>query len=181
MEKDFTYYPKYLEDVFEEVYEEIKDKVVAQTKGRSSCFFTLHEIDLFEMLGESSANYNAKYKIVPEIIKKIRREVEILSKVIYDYVLVHIYRDGGGISWHNDKEALNSTIASVSFGITRNFRLKKMDRKTGYDYELNLGPGDVLIMHPGCQKRYLHTIPSSSSPSVSGIRINLTFRQYELR
>ena len=86
----------------------------------------------------------------------------------------------------NDSEALNSTVASVSLGAERKFRIKTQGRKKGWDEEFKLGSGTLLVMHgpnkdnnyTGFQSVYYHTVPVEKK--VKGIRINLTFRQLEL-
>ena len=112
--------------------------------------------------------------------------MEQQSKKTYDYVLVHIYDTGdAGISYHRDNEALNSSISSVSLGATRKFRFKKIGRKKGWDSELYLHDGDLVIMHgpdpisgrKSCQNIYLHSVPVEKK--VKEPRINLTFREYE--
>ena len=96
----------------------------------------------------------------------------------YDYVLVHIYYSGkGSIAYHNDSEAMNSSIASVSFGSTRKFRFRKIGKTKGWDHEFRLGSGDLFMMYKGCQSKYMHSVPIERS--VKSQRINLTFRKYE--
>ena len=41
---------------------------------------------------------------------------------------------------------------------------------------LSLNHGDLLIMHPDCQKEWLHSVPTRKG--ITGQRINLTFRCY---
>jgi alkylated DNA repair dioxygenase AlkB len=179
----FTYKSKLVpEKYFDILYEEVKDKV-EKNSSRKSCVYNLHNINLD--VGYSVPSYN--YSEVPSSLGEIRTLVEKDTNEIYDYVLVHIYEDGNSmITWHNDKEALNSTICSISLGAARKFRLKEKERKTGWDYEFYLSSGDMILMHKpsdlndfiGCQNKYLHTIPVESK--VKNRRINLTFRQYEI-
>ena len=160
---------------FDEVYDAIKDKVAYATKGRRSCLFFLHKMDLL------SESYSNKFgcEEVPQIIERIRTKVELMTGQIYDYVLVHIYLDGtAGIAWHSDKEAVGSFVCSVSLGISRKFRLRKIGRKTGYDHEFILGHGDIFVMKPQCQSIFQHCV--AVEKSVKDKRINLTFRQYEI-
>lgn len=179
----FTYKPKLIpEKYFNILYEEIKNKVV-KNSNRKSCVYNLHDINLD--IGYSVPSY--KCSEVPTSLEEIRTLVEKDTNEIYDYVLVHIYEDGKStINWHFDREALNSTICSVSLGATRKFRFKeKEERKTGWDYEFSLSSGDTIIMHKpselnnfvGCQNKYYHTVPVESK--VKDRRINLTFRQHE--
>ena len=171
----FTHLPKAIEDCYDEVYREVKDKVEYATKGRRSCLFALHEIDL---LGKRYGNSYSHVE-VPPIIQEIRTKVELLTKQVYDYVLVHIYLDGqSGIAFHSDKEAGASTVCSVSFGASRKFRLRRVGETKGFDHEFILNSSDVFIMHPGCQTKYQHAIIPEKR--ITKPRINLTFRQYEI-
>ena len=171
----FTHLPKAIEDCYDKVYREVKDKVEYATKGRRSCLFALHEIDL---LGKRYGN-SFPHTEVPEIIQEIRTKVELLTKQVYDYVLVHIYVNGeAGIAYHSDAEAHLSTVCSVSLGESRKFRLRRVGETKGFDYEFILGSSDVFIMHPGCQTKYQHAIIPEKR--ITKPRINLTFRQYEI-
>lgn len=63
---------------------------------------------------------NYKWSDAPSILNEICKIVENFTKEKYDYVLVHIYPSGNSsIGAHFDKEAMNSSIASVSLGATR--------------------------------------------------------------
>ena len=171
----FTHLPKAIEDCYDKVYEGVKDKVEYATKGRRSCLFALHEIDL---LGKRYGNSYSHVE-VPTVIQEIRTKVELLTKQVYDYVLVHIYLTGeAGISWHSDSEAVNSYVCSVSLKTPRKFRLRRVGETKGFDHEFILGPGDVFLMMPGCQTKYQHAIIPEKR--ITEPRINLTFRQYEI-
>ena len=171
----FAHLPKAIEDCYDEVYEGVKDKVEYATKGRRSCLFALHEIDL---LGKRYGN-SFPHTEVPPIIQDIRTKVELLTKQVYDYVLVHIYLDGqAGIAYHSDSEAHLSTVCSVSLKTPRKFRLRRVGETKGFDHEFILGPGDVFVMLPGCQTKYQHAIIPEKR--ITEPRINLTFRQYEI-
>lgn len=163
------------ENTYEKIYEEIKDKVSYSTKGRRSCLFALHSLDL---LGSGYAN---KFSCdeVPTIIQDIRTKVELLTGQVYDFVLAHIYLDGdAGIAYHSDAEANDSFVCSVSFGASRKFRLRRIGETKGYDKEFILGDGDVFVMKPTMQSVYKHAIIPEKG--VKNPRINLTFRQYEI-
>ena len=185
----WTYKPKFLPSyVFPAMYEIIKEYCKPGTsKKRVSCWFdNIHS-------KSSRDNTNIGYGYLPgyswidapSILMEICKLVEQYTKEKYDYVLVHIYPDGNSsISWHNDSEAINSSIASISLGAARKFRLKRIGRKEGWDTELKLTDGDLVWMHgpdlntgrPSCQKVYYHTVPVEKT--VKEPRINLTFRQY---
>lgn len=133
---------------------------------------------------ENHDNYTSKYSI--PIIKRdespmlcfIWNIIESFFKIKFDYCLCHLYRDGNDlINWHRDNEAMKSTIVSVSVGATRKFRFRKNGQTKGYEAEFNLESGSLLLMRPGCQQRYIHSVPQEKR--VKHPRINLTFRQFE--
>jgi alkylated DNA repair dioxygenase AlkB len=112
------------------------------------------------------------------ILQEIRSRLEETLKLRFDYCLVHIYQEGKNhISWHNDKEAWSTGVASVSLGQTRKFRLRKLGRKSGCDYQYFLENGDLLYMKPGCQQHFEHCVPKELA--LKKPRINLTFRQLD--
>jgi alkylated DNA repair dioxygenase AlkB len=107
----------------------------------------------------------------------IRRRVEAVTGERYDSVLLNRYRDGrDGMGWHSDDEAAlgpEPAIASVSFGATRRFRLKR--RRGAGAVDLELGHGDLLLMRGRTQHEYVHSVPKTARPV--GERVNLTFRR----
>jgi len=112
----------------------------------------------------------------PVEISEIRSIIEEFTGIRTDYVLCHIYRGipeekkpgGDHIGWHNDAEALNSSVISVSLGAKRKFQFCKIDQKGKVCDELCLKSGDVLHMHgprgktDGCQKVLKHRVPPMS-------------------
>lgn len=114
------------------------------------------------------------------ILNKIKTKVEKKLNTTYDYCLCHIYRTGkDSLGYHSDKEALDSDVASLSFGATRKFRFRKVGKTSGYEVEYELKNGDLLHMLPGCQRKYSHSVPSQAT--VTEPRINLTFRKLEIQ
>jgi hypothetical protein len=59
------------------------------------------------------------------------------------------------------------TIASLSLGTPRAFRLRQIDAvdeayastRPTRTYEVNLAHNSLVLMTPGCQERYKHTVP----------------------
>jgi alkylated DNA repair dioxygenase AlkB len=55
-----------------------------------------------------------------------------------------------------------TTIASLSLGTPRAFRLRQTDpieapKTPTRTYEINLGHNSLVLMNAGCQERYKHT------------------------
>lgn len=94
----------------------------------------------------------------------------------FDSCFANLYEDGGdSIGWHaDDEDWIGPWIASVTFGGTRRFIMRrKDDHRTKHEYAL--GHGDLLVMPPGTQEVWEHCIPKTKQEVVP--RINLTFRQ----
>lgn len=197
----WNYYPKFFpSNWYEELYSDIKDKVsgyfTMASRGevgklypsnRLSCFFMdsdKNNEQNDEKNNEKSNVEKFSYSELPvfdwkdsPMITKIRLNVQLKLSERYDYCLCHIYRDGkDNINFHSDKEALDSDIASVSFGAQRKFRLRSLDKTKGYDFEYLLGNGDLFHMLAGCQRKYKHAIPKELT--IKEPRINLTFRKF---
>ena len=189
MQKDpyFDYLPNFIDsNLFSPIFIQVAEKCYSGLNGsRLSCIYD----DLISNDNDEEYIYNTgklpryDWKEAPKELISIKEKLENHTGQKFDYVLFHIYASGfSSISYHSDFEALNSTVVSVSLGATRKFRFKKIGRKRGWDHELLLKSGDVVIMHPpregrkGCQEVYLHTVPKELK--VKNARINLTFRQY---
>lgn len=112
------------------------------------------------------------WKKAPKEILEIRKMMEEFYEYKFDYVLCHIYRGdtehGIGkdyIGPHNDKEALDSEIVSVSLGATRRFQIHPIDDVKSVVEETRLKCGDVVHMHgpregqKSCQRKYKHSVP----------------------
>lgn len=108
----------------------------------------------------------------------LRVDIEQSFGYKYNIVIGSWYRDGNdSIGWHSDSEpsmGISPAIASISLGATRKFQIKP--KKGGEITSYQLGHGDLVIMHPGCQQTWVHQVPKTKKPV--GIRINLTFRPH---
>uniref|UniRef100_B8HW11 2OG-Fe(II) oxygenase n=1 Tax=Cyanothece sp. (strain PCC 7425 / ATCC 29141) TaxID=395961 RepID=B8HW11_CYAP4 len=108
----------------------------------------------------------------------IKQEIETIAGVIFNSVLLTLYRDGqDSMGWHSDDEpelGTNPIIASVSFGATRKFQLRHKSRKDLDKVVINLSHGSFLLMAGITQHHWQHQIPKTTK--VTNPRINLTFR-----
>jgi alkylated DNA repair dioxygenase AlkB len=111
----------------------------------------------------------------PELVA-LKRAVEQLTATVYNSCLLNLYHDGNeGMAWHSDDEkslGKDSTIASVSLGAEREFRLKH--KHTADLVSVRLASGSLLVMKGTTQSHWLHCIPKSKK--ITTPRINLTFR-----
>ena len=107
----------------------------------------------------------------------IRQQLSEQCDTVFNSVLLNWYRNGDDhISWHTDAErelGINPTIASVNFGETRRFLLRRNDDPQ-QKIELPLSHGSVLIMSGALQHHWQHSVPKQKAVKKS--RINMTFR-----
>lgn len=95
----------------------------------------------------------------------------------FNSVLLNWYRSGDDhMSWHADDEpelGRNPVIASVNFGATRRFLLRRTDDHAE-KIELPLSHGSLLVMSGALQHHWQHSVPRQKR--VADSRVNLTFR-----
>lgn len=112
----------------------------------------------------------------------IKMEVEKVAKTNFNSVLLNWYRDGDDyLSWHADDEkelGENPVIASVNFGQTRDFVLRRNDNQS-IKIVIPLKHGTLLIMRGETQHFWQHSVPKRKK--VTGSRINLTFRNIRIQ
>lgn len=121
----------------------------------------------------------------PAALRVLQDQLEEVTGTWFNSLLANLYRDGhDSIDWHSDDEpslGTNPIIASLSFGDTRVFELrKKPPHGLGGDFafcqmaRIPLVSGSLLIMEGSTQADWQHRVPKEyhdRSP-----RINLTFR-----
>jgi alkylated DNA repair dioxygenase AlkB len=112
------------------------------------------------------------------LITELNNTVERATGFEFNSVLVNLYRDGNdSVSWHADDEpslGRSITIASLSFGVSRDFQLKRKNGQ-GKIITVRLENGSLLLMQHPTQRYWLHQIPKRKK--IGAERINLTFRQ----
>jgi alkylated DNA repair dioxygenase AlkB len=108
----------------------------------------------------------------------IKNRIEKELDIKFTSCLLNYYRSGNdSMGWHQDNEkelGLNPSIASVSFGETRPFQLKHIDRKELPKTDILLNSGSLLLMKGTTQHYWKHQIPKTTKTIEP--RINLTFR-----
>jgi len=108
----------------------------------------------------------------------IKSRIDIEANVNFSSVLLNLYRHGkDSVSWHQDNEkelGRNPVIGSVSFGETRPFQLKHLERKELPKVDILLTHGSFLLMKGSTQHFWKHQIPKTTRKL--NPRINLTFR-----
>lgn len=115
----------------------------------------------------------------PEWFLPLLDQVNHTAQAQFNGCLLNLYRDGDDrMGWHADDEAeidQSQPIASLSLGSTRDFLFRHRSDPTKRA-AIPLADGDLLIMHPGCQGQWMHSVPQRRK--VKTMRINLTFRHF---
>ncbi len=172
-EKLYEYYPREFIGIdYQALYNEVK-YYLRQNNSRKTCVL-VDEDDLSKI----RKIYNTlNIGFFTPIIQHIKEKLEEKFNRKIGYGLVQYYENGeSNISWHNDKEAINSFVLSVSFGSIRNFNMRDINTKKLVD-KIALIHGDVFYMKDGFQTTYEHCIPIEKN--VNYPRISLTFREFE--
>jgi len=131
-------------------------------------------------IGNDSYTYsgttNVAHAWLPEL-EELRARLETATAARYNSCLANLYRGGAdSVSWHSDDEpelGVNPTIASISLGDTRDFKLR--NEATREVSTIPLSHGDLVVMRGESQTAWRHSVPKRAH---AGTRINLTFRYY---
>lgn len=111
-------------------------------------------------------------------LRWMKAQIETVCSTQFNSVLLNWYRSGQDhLSWHTDAEkelGTNPTIASLNFGETRRFILRRNDDHQD-KIEIELGHGDLLIMQGALQHHWQHSVPKQAK--ISKGRLNMTFRE----
>jgi alkylated DNA repair dioxygenase AlkB len=138
-------------------------------------------------IGDADAVYTySRTRFVPRpwiaALAALRDWLAALTGAPYNSVLCNLYRNGqDSMGWHSDDEpelGAAPTIASLSFGAVRRFRLRHR-RDPALRLELELAPGSLLLMRGSTQALYRHDLPRTARPL--GPRLNLTYRHVASR
>lgn len=133
--------------------------------------------------GDSGKYYTySSIKSIPNEWNKgllyLKEKIEKFVGVEFNSVLLNWYRDGDDyLNWHADDEkelGVNPVIASVNFGETRDFLLRRND-DASKKLIIPLKHGTLLLMSGELQHYWKHSVPKRKG--VKGSRFNLTFRR----
>ena len=110
------------------------------------------------------------------LLAELRDQASSRAGVIFNSVLANLYRNGSdSIGWHADNEpelGSKPVIASLSFGATRSFQMRRRDET--HRAMIDLHDGDLIVMRGLTQTLWVHRIPKVAGKV--GPRVNLTFR-----
>ena len=108
----------------------------------------------------------------------LRQRIETATGAHFNSVLLNHYRHGrDSMGWHADDEpelGPAPTIASLSLGATRRFRLRPRAGLGHPPFGLDLPSGSLLLMRGPTQQHWQHALPKTARPVAA--RLNLTFR-----
>lgn len=111
------------------------------------------------------------------LLLELQEALVPICKRQFNSVLLNWYRSGADhISWHTDAEpelGQNPLIASVNFGASRRFLLRRRDEHN-VKLEIPLQHGSILVMAGALQHHWQHSVPKQKKVKAS--RVNLTFR-----
>lgn len=164
------------------IYNKLLEEIHWQHKQIKMFGKMVLEPRLTSWMGDSGATYTysgVKQEPLPWIplMDELKRNVETITGKMFNSALLNYYRDGkDSMGWHRDNEkelGLEPTIASLSFGAQRVFKVRTYSEKNN---EINLLPtsGSLLVMGGRMQQHWEHALPKQLKCS-SG-RINITFR-----
>lgn len=183
-EADLVYYPDFLK---KEEADHFYQTILENTQWRQDTirFFGKEHLQprLTALFAENDRTYTYSGLEMeplpfPESILQIKKKLEELSGKNFTTCLLNLYRNGqDSMGWHSDDEkelGRNPTIASVSLGEERLFKLKHKNLK---EAKLDLVPthGSLLLMQGSTQHFWKHQLPKTKQEK--GQRINLTFRK----
>ena len=116
------------------------------------------------------------------VLNELRDLVQSCTSKKFNSVLLNQYRGGSdSMSWHSDNEQElgdNPSIASLSFGGTRRFRLRNTINKK-QTLSIDLSDASLLVMAGPLQHNWQHALPKTKKTIAP--RINLTFRNIKAK
>lgn len=180
------YFPDFFrKDESDQFFEKLKNQIEWKHEPIKIFGKTIMQPRLTALYGNPEKPYGYSGIIMQPLVwtdflLEIKNWVEEKAETCFTHVLLNYYRDGkDSMGWHRDNETIlgpNPTIASVSFGETREFQIRHFAEKK-YKLKLPLDHGSLLIMSGSSQHHWEHQIPKSAKPF--GPRINLTFRKIQ--
>ena len=104
---------------------------------------------------------------------ELRRTLEQHTGKKFNFCLINHYDDAKGIAYHSDnlRNSVHGTIASVSIGATRTFRVRH--KLTGTVTDIPLRHRDLFVFDEQWNADHWHGIPVEKN---AAYRCNLTFR-----
>ena len=184
-DSSITFYPEFLSyNQSNQLYHSLLEEV-DWTQNDITIFGKTHKVPRLEAwYGDQDKSYTySGITMSPkpwlDSLLFIKSQIESQIPQYFNSVLINYYRNGNDrVGLHSDDEKELGplpSIASVSLGADRLFRLKhKKFKQNGLSESLTLPRGSLLVMEGITQKYWKHEVPRTSKPI--GGRINLTYR-----
>lgn len=126
-------------------------------------------------------SWDTKNDPVCQIIRNIRKKVELFTRQKFNFVVINRYADGNdSIGYHRDRELKDSPIVGVTLGAEREFSFipaffipKKMPTRL----DIILHHGSIYALNTPTNEHWKHGVPKRAN--VRSPRISLTFRQIQ--
>ena len=178
-----TLYPQALADESETLYQQLRNDLDWQP-GTVTVYGKQHIIPrLHAWYGDPGTDYTysgtlLKPRPLPKVIDALRQTLNQHFQCHVNSALGNLYRSGQDhMGWHSDDEPeLNAQapIFSISLGAVRDFAVRVRGASKQHA-AYGLPSGSLLIMQPGFQQHWQHSLPKRMK--VATPRINLTFRE----
>lgn len=147
------------------------------TAWRNPYGFTKRAIAWYGDVDYNYSGISLKAALMPDLINKLMRSIFDIDPLYFNSCLLNKYPNGAyGIGYHSDNEEVlepGSSVAIVSLGENRTFKIK--NKETREVIEFDLEHGSVLVMGFNFQTYWSHCIPQDHS--ITKPRISLTFRR----
>jgi alkylated DNA repair dioxygenase AlkB len=180
----FQYFPGFLPlSDSQRLFEQLKHEVKWSSRRIRLFGKEVPEPRLTAWYGEPGAAYTySGLRLEPEpwvpSLLELRARAEKQCACRFNSVLLNLYRNGqDSMGWHRDNEpelGARPTIASLSLGAERDFRIRPYRGAAHEAITLKLENGSLLLMEGESQERFEHSLPKRAR--VADARINLTWR-----
>ncbi|BFM11531.1 alpha-ketoglutarate-dependent dioxygenase AlkB [Simiduia litorea] len=178
-----SYFPDFLTPEQASIYFDELRQSLRWAQSEIRLYGKTHKIPrLNAWYGESGIRYRysgTEFEAIPwtPVLADIRARLIDGFALPINSVLANYYRSGQDcMGWHADNEpelGAEPVIATVSLGVTRTLRFRHKRREQAA-FGVDLAPGSLLIMGPGLQQAWQHSLPKRVN---TGARVSLTFRQ----
>lgn len=178
----FEYYPNFIpQEEALQYFEKLKTETPWQ-QDEITVFGKTHlQPRLTALYGNNGKSYSYSNIVMQPhnftpLLTFLKDKIEAVCSENFTTILLNLYRnENDSNGWHSDNEkelGRNPTIASLTFGETRVFKIKHKEKNE--KLSISLEHGSLLLMKSGSQIHYKHQLPKSLQIKKS--RINLTFR-----
>lgn len=156
------------------------DQLPWKTLNRRSTLLFGEDVDYVTRYWNRRGGYNVQHRRPKpwselSFLKTMKKNVEAITNETFTVCAIQRYPSGKyGINRHQDKEMKDgTTIAGVSIGQKRTFRLSNFRNQTLVERKLRTG--SLYVMNPPTNSLCFHEVLKDQT---EGVRYSLTFRNY---